>query len=175
MGFETIYPRERQIIFHEGFQSEFNTRRFGGVPTDVTYENGIATFNGSSSYIQYNVMPVQTIGLVKGTIRIVLTHTDTNGSQDWVVDFDDGLCYVDLQSGSVFRSSGDVYVNGVLGNSYTMGKKFEVIITGFNIQGNYFRIGSQYNNTQWFEGNIELFRTYNYEMTAEEVANLAGI
>ena len=48
-----FHIEQQDVIFYEPFLDEQNTRRLGGVPTDVVYEHGVATFNGTSSYIRY--------------------------------------------------------------------------------------------------------------------------
>ena len=50
MAKESLGHIDSRIQFRDTFNSEFNTRRLGGLPTDVDYSNGIGSFNGSTSY-----------------------------------------------------------------------------------------------------------------------------
>lgn len=52
---ESLHTIERQCIWKEGFQSAFDVRRNGGEATDVSFQNGVGTFNGTSSYVLYNI------------------------------------------------------------------------------------------------------------------------
>ncbi len=51
---ESLTGIDKNLVFKETFNSEQATRRNGGVPTDVTYSNGVGTFNGSTSVIETN-------------------------------------------------------------------------------------------------------------------------
>lgn len=159
---------DKDIVWAEYFNDEQSVRKNGGTPTSIIFSQGKASFNGTSSYIAYKHL----LDYNPCTIRIILTHADNDSSQDWVIDFGEDLCYVDVQSENVYRSSGTVYVNGIAGSTYTINETTEIVVTGFIVQGGYFRIGSVYDNTQFFEGTIELIEIYNRVLTAEEVSNL---
>lgn len=51
---ESLAKISTNLIFRETFSSESETRANGGVPSNVVYNNGIATFNGTSSIIDYS-------------------------------------------------------------------------------------------------------------------------
>lgn len=174
MGYRRGDNLDKNLVFAEYFNSEQEVRRNGGVPTVVTFDKGIATFNGANSYISYKIP-------INGTysVRIILNHTDSVGAQDWVIDFQNvdgnGNGYVDLQAGTVFRSFGTIYVNGVASAAYTRNEITEIVVTGIIIDTwppTSFRIGSQYDGTGSFQGTIELVEVYNKTLTADEVLNI---
>ena len=43
---------DKHLIFRETFSSEQEVRKNGGVPTDVTFDRGVATFNGTTSKLK---------------------------------------------------------------------------------------------------------------------------
>ena len=51
MSYQRYKSLDKNLIFAEYMNSEQETRRNGGVPTDVIFDKGVATFNGSSSDI----------------------------------------------------------------------------------------------------------------------------
>ena len=72
---ESLFTIQKKPIFRETFTSEQDTMKNGGVPTAVTFFNGIGTFNGSSSYINYGNPANLQLG-TSGTIRIRIKPSD---------------------------------------------------------------------------------------------------
>ena len=54
MSKESLHTFEKSVIFRETFNSEFDVRKNGGDPVDVSFSDGIGSFNGSSSNIKYS-------------------------------------------------------------------------------------------------------------------------
>lgn len=84
MSIESKFHIDTDVIFHENFQSEFNTRKLGGVPSGVNYENGIGNFNSiRNSVILYD--PIKTGAETNNnakegtTIRIKITFFEYQG------------------------------------------------------------------------------------------------
>jgi hypothetical protein len=78
------HPR---LIFRETFQDEQSVRRNGGIPTDVTFSNGVASFNGTSSVIDYGNSG-QLEGKQQVTIIIRFKIIDpTGGTQYFFSDY----------------------------------------------------------------------------------------
>ena len=65
---ESLSSPIKPPIFKETFNSEQSTRNNGGTPTAITYSNGVGTFDGATSKINY---PMRTISLTGNSwIRI---------------------------------------------------------------------------------------------------------
>lgn len=178
MSKESLYSIPKAPIFRETFADEQTTRVLGGVPTSVTYTNGVASFNGSSSKVVYsnknfsNFVTNQTF-----SIRIILSSYTPSVSTTNIADFRNtdgsGSAYiVDSGGGTLASADGTKYVNGVASSTLTTNTK-EIVISGMTIWKCYqIYIGSRYSSSNFMTGNIELFEIYDYTLTANEVKNL---
>ena len=174
------------------FLSEQNTRKIGGTPTDVEYENGVGGFGGNSSGI-LNPVTVP----VGGSARTLRARMKTTSTNDYisVISYGEqasnkfcglevksnglqftGWSGADLASG-ITVNDGEwhdcvivydgttlfTYVDGVAGNS---GNKS--LDTTHSSVG----IGIRPGSTNNFPGDIDLVEIYNRALSAEEVKNL---
>lgn len=164
-------------IFRETFQSEFQTRRNGGVPTDVSYSEGRGSFNGAGSYINSSLKLNNTY-----TIRFkVKPNNFTNESYLYDARSSDasgtGRIIVTQSTGVMVAFTGTAYVNGSAGSTLIAGIWNDIIISGENIitgSGNFPLVFGTYRavNSNWFDGYMDLIEIYPGTLTAEEVSNL---
>jgi len=166
---ESKYGVHYKPEFREPMLSEFDVRENGGVPTDVTFENGVGSFDGSTSKIVSEKN-------LSGTFSVRLKVNITNLSLiQYLFDFRDnggtGYCYINATSG-VLTVSGTKYINGVPNTVVTAGDNIEIIITGLPIEASSIYIFSRYSSTQKAIGTCDLFEIYEGTLTAEEVKNL---
>lgn len=165
-----------KLIFRETFRDEQSVRRNGGTPTNVTFSNGVGSFNRVNSKINYKLH-------LNGTysVRIRCNPTsfvanqylfDVRGSDAKGV----GRFFISANTGLVNTSSGTVYVNGIVTNSTIFSNNNEIVIAGIDlIEGsglNRSLIGLNQANGDGLLGTIDLFEIYQGTLTASEVANL---
>lgn len=95
---ESLYSGDKRVIYRETFDSEDGVRSRGGVPTAVSFFNGIASFNGSSSAIIY-----QNKGEIKEpkSIRLKIRPNDGKPSTPQFV-FGKYNSIIDQRSYSIF-------------------------------------------------------------------------
>ncbi len=149
-----------------------------GIPSNVVYDKGIASFNGTNSNIGNTQKYNGTYSIrVKCKINAIDPSNvrgfyDNRGTSNTGV----GYVYIGINASSFTPSSGSCYVNGVITNNFTIGQNIEVIVSGISLktgsgtfQNIIFAIYSGFNN---LGGDIELFEIYDYTLTANEVKNL---
>jgi hypothetical protein len=161
-------------IFRETFTDSASVKKNGGEITAVSFDNGVGSFNGTNSKINYN------LGL-NGTysVRIIANITNLVSGNPCILDCrstsNTGTGLIFVNSGVISATgSPTIYVNGVA--STTAIAKSEITITGISlIQGtgaNLSLIGLTRGNSNALEGTIELFEIYKGTLTASEVKNL---
>lgn len=168
---ESIYRIKKDSVFSETFTDEAGVRANNGVPVAVTFSNGVASFNGSSSYINFTKNLSFT-----GSISIRFKRV-SGGTDDMIVDFrkNSGTGYVYISTaGAVQKSSGTTYIDGVVTSTYpTDGQYHTVTITGMAINApTNIYVGSGYGLGDYSAIDIEFTEIYNYTLTANEVKNL---
>ena len=160
-------------------------RENGGVPTAVTFSNGVATFDGATSKIEYPLIDLGTVHTVRfiakravvsnvfmrgenadnyiGVVGPNLNYKVVGGSLSWTP-----LADADAETHEyVFSRNGNsviYYLDGV-----SQGVKSGVGSVKLNFQ----YIGSV--TAETMDGDMSLFEIYNYALTAEEVSNLRGL
>ena len=79
---QSLYSSYPSLVFQDVMNDEYSTRSLGGVPTAITYINGKATFNGTTSNIAYrSVNGVKSVRLkltLATTTQAVLTLSATH-------------------------------------------------------------------------------------------------
>jgi hypothetical protein len=185
---EALYHIEAptRIVFRETFESEQSVRRNGGTPTDVTFSKGAASFNGTSSRIDY---PQQLVSDLSVSFRaivkydslpancVLFDHEDIGvlGSKTANLNYrrapaQDFSCTIaaDVQYEIVVTLSNlgaiKMYLDGVLQSDTAQG--------GFAATANDFVIGALGSGAFWLPGEFYLFEIYNCTLTATEVSNL---
>jgi hypothetical protein len=157
-------------IMRQVFNSESDVIANGGTSTDVVYDKGVGQFNGTSSYIKYNLA-------LKGTYSIrYKLKTFTSSSSCTFLDFRNscgtGTGYLTGGTGSVGQSSGTSYINGIATNVYVSGQKIDIVITGMTINCIELFVNTRYTLANWLNSEIELIEIYSGTLTAQEVKNL---
>jgi len=85
---EGYYNRDKSCIFRETFNSEFNVRKNNGVPTDVTFSDGVGSFNGSSSFINEDILLNTLKTTTVGSWRLIFKPSVTvPSSSEWILSF----------------------------------------------------------------------------------------
>ncbi|MDD4805098.1 MAG: hypothetical protein PHN69_08225 [Candidatus Pacebacteria bacterium] len=165
-----------KLVFREPFNDEATVRKNGGTPTNVTFENGVGSFNGKSSKINYNFN-------LNGTysVRIKVKNLAYTEAYASLIDFRNstgtdtvGYVYTGSAYGtkSLKVNSGTIYVNGVISSTYT-GVNDEIVVTGMTVVSIRALIGVSKNFTTYFtSGFYDLVEIYEGTLTASEVANL---
>ena len=129
MSRESLRHIDNRIVFKETFDSEFQTRRLGGIPTDVDYSNGVGSFNGEDININgYNIL------LSSGqsyTARLKLKSTD--------IDFK-ATSYLLAQNDAsnfylLFTAAGNLNMGGVSDITYYKGSSSKYTCTFFTSNG----------------------------------------
>jgi hypothetical protein len=170
---ESLTAKEHnRLLFRETFQDDQSVRRNGGTPTGITFSNGVGEFNGTSSNIIY-------LKQFNGTCSVCINLTGVSSfvNLDYLADFrgNGGASYLRILTGTPFTiqavGGGTVYVDGVATTTITNTSK-QVVVSGISLNGS-LTIGSYYTGGgSWIETNIDLFKIYNYTLSAEEVLNL---
>lgn len=166
---ESLSAIPKQPIFRETFTDEQTTRLNGGVPTAVTYSNGIGTFNGTTSFVSYSKP-------LNGTYSIrfkFYTYNVAIGAIKMLFDsrLNSGIGTIYDSSGILSISSGTRYINGIAADALS-NTTTEIIVTGMSLVGATSLIGRNFLNYAWSNNSIELFEIYDYTLTANEVKNL---
>ncbi len=183
MGYRRYKPNDKDLIFAEYFNDEISVRRNGGIPTDVTFDKGVAEFNGGSSLINFDH---KLYGNQSLSIRIRFKK-DSLSAIGYLFDFrssggtlGSGFAYIAATTGVLVKQLGSAeYLNGVLDASPTIvvDTWYDYVITGATYKtgtgANPFIVGTyRVVNSNWFDGGISLIEIYNRALTAEEVSNL---
>lgn len=174
---------DKNLVFAEYFSSEQETRRNGGISTDVTFEKGVATFGGDTTYIDYghdrNIGEIYSIRIKgkrasDGSLALLNTagsdyigdlagkwyHRSGGSSRSTTIsptDLDSDTEYIMTVDGADYI----LYINGMAAHSSST-----VAAGGFEFR----YIG--YTNTNSWHGEMELVEIYNKALTQEEVTNL---
>ena len=168
---EAEYKIDPRIVFRETFNSEESVRRNRGVPSNVTFnKTGTATFNGTSSYIQYKKMLSGTY-----TVRIKL-NSIVPATNDVLIDFRNAGTSAGLVSQSstsvLSVSTGTCYVNGIATTTFSSAAK-EIVVSGITIAGTTIAVGSAYGLAANFtEASYELIEIYKGTLSAAEIATM---
>jgi len=154
-------------IFRETFTDAASVLRNGGTATAVTFSNGVASFNGTSSKILYNK-------LYNGTYSVRLKFTSfTPVTNAYLTDFRSGTGYIICTSETVLgKSSGTSYIDGVASSTISTSTK-EIVVTGMSISSVIQYVGVFTGGVANFlTAGLELIEIYEGTLTAEEVSNL---
>ena len=172
---ESINGCDKNLIFREVFDSESGVRSRNGTPTAVTFANGVGSFNGTSSKINYT-QNFKGILSLRFKIRVTNLATlnylfDPRGSNE------DGTGYAYIAAnGTITIPSGTVYLNGVASSTVVINTDYDVIITGMTVVGgtgtNLSVFGTRVSNQLYFYGTMELIEIYEGTLTANDVKNL---
>lgn len=195
------YPIQgSNIVKKYTLNSAFDVSRNGGqISGGVSFSNGVASFNGSSSTVLY---PSKSFNEI--SVRAKVKFTNSN-SLKTIFSFGTGgdlfVLGTGIQSGTgtdndinfgMFFSSWKVASSGI---TPVLGQEYEIIGTmngsdikiyvdgvlegttsgvGFDTRMFPIQIGKRFDGTNpnWFDGNIDLVEIYNKVLTDSEVSNL---
>lgn len=170
MARESLYNPDRNVIFRETLNSEFDVIKNGGDPTDVVFSDGIGDFDGLTSKIEYPAL------ILNGTYSILINFTTKNPvDAGMLIDFRAviGTGYFTIAASEIRSSSGTLYLNGSLGISLQPDTKYQAVVSGITIaSGGTAIVGT--NGAGTGENNIfiDLIDIHKGTITAEEVSNL---
>jgi hypothetical protein len=159
---ESLAKINDSLVFRETLNDASSVIRNGGSITDCTFENGVGTFNGSSSKITYPI--------VRGvkSIRIILTPSST--TED-IVKLSSSHS-ISVSGGTISAtglSSPTVYVNGIATSTVTATRSEIVITTATAFNADDLQLGYI---SSYYDGTIDLIEIYNRALTTSEVSNL---
>jgi len=170
---DSIYRPDKKLVFSETFESESTVRRNGGVLTAVTFSKGRASFNGSTSCIDYNKRISGT-----HTVRLKLTTTASNTTKA-IIYGKAGSDYYESYFNVVGAISAPFatkrYIDGVdtadAVFSPVLNKEYDICFV-FPISVNSMVLAQT--NSHAFPAfvDISLFEIYTGTLTADEVKNL---
>ena len=188
MAKESLYTSETpsKIILRKTFQDEQTVRRNGGVPTDVTFSDGIASIDtGGISAIGHRITFESAFNGIRSIhIKFKINYLFSNYTYLFGVRniYDTStITYLRLNPDNTFYFlSGTAYLNGetLSAGSVTaeIGKWYDIVLILSTIQNNVlFVIGaSTPNNSTLTKGgsSYDLTEIYNYALSAEEISNL---
>lgn len=174
---ESLSKLDKNLIFRETFQDEQSVRANGGVPTNVTFKNGIGVFNGSNT----KILSAINVTLPTSAIRIKFKlKTVKNCSiYDTLKSGQSGYYHhLYIFSGKIADNWGlSSYINGVSysWNTFSVeaNKTYEIVTNiTYPISYSVLTIGCLYNSSSFSDIDIELFEIYQGTLTAQEVQNL---
>ena len=160
---QSLYSSYPSLVFQDVMNDEYSTRSLGGVPTAITYINGKATFNGTTSNIAYrSVNGVKSVRLkltLATTTQAVLTLSATHS--------------ISVSSGTISAtgfSSPTIYVNGAVSSTITTAESEIVITTATAINANTITLGKV--STSYLSGSVNDFNLFTRALSASEIKNL---
>ena len=196
---ESKFHQDQQgVIFYFPAIDEQTTRRSGGVPSNVIFSQGIATFNGTSSKIDsyedvIRAKAVTTVikikfngwgsgcsgtGFILSNGKYIIDVTDAG---DYIGVCSDGSTFVNSAGNSialdiwylivVTRSVAgvvNIYIDGVLSGAADQD-------SGTPADGTTDLVIGDYGGAGYVDADIELIESYNYVFSVEEVENLSGV
>jgi len=175
MAKESLKPNSPECIFRETFNSEQATRDLGGVPTAVTYLNGVGScVAASSSYIRYPQLNL------KGTYSIrIRVASITPVAASILIDFrgtaGTGTGQIQITSPTlvVSPSNGTVYIDGVASSAALTSSNKEIVVTGMTISGSEIYFNGRYSIQNFGTAGYELVEIYEGTLSASQVALMA--
>lgn len=191
MGYRRAKSLDKNLIFAEYFNSEQEVRRNGGVPTDVTFENGTIEFNGTGSKMEFPLFTPFLNEAWSIRSKIYLNNYSKYAFLAVLYDYNTLELRVDKTTGVLvlylsgnkkttsttipLNESTEILVThdgNITTNFYVNGIYVDTYSASFNgnINRNPLTIG---NRTILYSNHIhELTEFYNKALTAEEVTNL---
>lgn len=167
---ESLSSVDNRVVFRQTFNSFESISDKNGTAVSVSINNGVATFDGTNSYISY---APNASGVVSVRIKFKSLTPVTNR---YIFDNKSNTFWCYFPSTTSFNSiSGTRYVNGILTNTVGTDTK-EIIVAGItklstsNNTG--FQLMCDYVNGSRATGQIELVEIYNGTLTAIEVSEL---
>ncbi len=167
---ESLHTLDKDCIFRETFNSEYDVRRNGGEPVNMIFSEGKAICDGTAYLTNSKFLSNRVY-----SVRIKINVPDFSLHR-YLFDFRTGTglgsAFLRQTTGEV-TSGGTEYINGVLNNIAEVNKNLDIVLSGITLYTETFlNLLRNYSGTQLFKGTIELFEIYNKALTAEEVANL---
>jgi hypothetical protein len=156
-----------------------------GMPTNLlvnrnNYQSGNPTvfntkqvdFDGTDDRLEAN----STLGSLTGSVSFWVKRTDS-ASHQYLIDFrktsGTGYVYVEDNTGTIFVSSGTVYVDGVASTTLSEDNWHHVVVTGVTLNiTECIVFGSRYTYAQFFNGDMSQVGLWNSTLTADEVSSL---
>lgn len=161
---QSLYELYPSLVRKDVMNTEYDTRFMGGTPTAITYANGRATFNGTTSNITYrSVNGVRSVRLkltLSTTTQSVLTLSATHS--------------ISVTSGAISAtgfSSPTIYVNGAVSSTITTAESEIVVTTATAINANTITLGKV--STSYLTGSVNDFGLYTRALSLSEVSNMA--
>jgi len=196
MAKESLHPISgSNCIFRETLNSALAVARNGGVATDVSFANGIGTFNGSSSEINYG--NTNKIASLTDSFSVEARFRNNSGSNDRIFARRDGggthfeIFIADGTNKLALYNGSSLYIGATENLNNNQWYHVVIVINGASsqfyingsIDGSAFnpsisrydtdtKIGNNIGGTSFFIGDIDYVNIYNKALTAEEVANL---
>lgn len=171
---ESNYKIQKAPIFSENFNDEATLRKNGGVPTNVTFRNGVAScVTASSSNLSYKNLNLKGIYTVRMRFKSIVPST--NGL---IVDFrgttgtGTGYILFNADFTSLASSTGNIYINGV--NTAIIGTTNikEITAQGITLSSIEMFLSSRYSGSPFVTAEWELCEIYEGTLSASNISNL---
>ena len=169
---------DSRLVLRLNMADEDTLRSQNCVPSNITFANGVASFNGTSSYIQVGSKPLKVTYSVR--IKGVITSF---ADYNMLIDFRSdpilntvGYIRSNITTGLIYYP-GPVdgkYLNGSIATNFTLNTPFDLVVSGIpSIVSISSRIGRDLPNSSFsLNGSIDLLEIYQGTLTAQEVSNL---
>lgn len=193
MAKESIYGIGKEPIFRETFNDQQTVERNGGVITDVTFNEGNGSFNGSTSFISYpkrdfsnNIVSFEIrVKINENKIQRIVGTADIGQVENGIVlETISGNLYFGIAQGltanlalktAIFNEwihvigvcdgvNNHIYINNEIGTSN--------VINGNGVAAELLTIANDIQATRRGNFDIDYFNIYNYALTAADVSNL---
>ena len=158
---QSLINLDKSVQFTETFNSESDVESNNGTPTDVSFNNGFASFNGSSSVITYpgiarSLNTITFLVLLNSTTEDIITLSASHS--------------ITVSSGTISAngfSSSTIYVNGTQTTTVTSGCWLRItIVTSTSFSSNDIQIGFV---SSYLDGSVDNLNIYNRALSSNEV------
>lgn len=169
MGKESLYSIDKNIVLYEPWISEDTVRGNKITPNNIIFNNGVASFNGSSSYATFtrNLNGVY-------SVRIKLSALTPSATQ-YLLDCrsSGGTGYIRIDSTTaISASSGTIYVDGLASSTISSNTK-EILVSGITLISTLGYIGRiNSSSANYLNSSIDAINIYNITIPATFVKNL---
>ena len=158
---ESLINLDKSVIFRETFNSESDVKNNSGSPTNVSFNNSFASFNGSSSIITYpgierSINTISFLILLNSTTEDIINLSSSHS--------------ITISSGTISAngfSSPTIYVNGTQTATITSGSWVRItIVTSTSFIADDVQIGFV---SSYLDGNLDNLIIFNRVLVSDEV------
>ena len=166
---ESLGKISSDIILQETWQSEDELRSNSFTPNNITFSNGVATYNGTTAY----ATSTRNLNGVY-SVRFRLSTLSPSATQ-YLLDCraNGGTGYIRIDSTTVVSaSSGTIYVDGILSSTISANSK-EIVVSGISLVNTLMYIGRiNSSSANFLNASLDLFQVWNRNLEPNEIRSL---